>query len=128
MKKAIIKILSVLCIGLMVTGSASENICAVTYNNPKQQVSAQVKNNEKYTEQSQTLTKSQALTLVKKLEPEVDGFTYMGNETTYECIKENGIKGYVFLPNCDGDMAYLVDKQTSHIYYFHPSGYFELLQ
>ena len=76
----------------------------------------------------QVLTKAQALKLVKKLEPEIKGFTYMGNENTYKCIKQKGIKGYVFLPNCDGDMAYLVDKQTSHIYYFHPSGYFELLK
>lgn len=160
MKKAIIKTISVLCIGLMFVGCASESICAVTCSNPKQQVSIQAqttkkvttkkttkkqtksnkkvvtkksnkkqaKNNKKYTKQSKTLTKSQALKLVKKLEPEIKGFTYMGNENTYKCIKENGIKGYVFLPNCDGDMAYLVDKQTSHIYYFHPSGYFELLQ
>ena len=77
---------------------------------------------------NKVLTKAQALKLVKKLEPEVKGFTYMGNENTYKCIKQKGIKGYVFLPNCDGDMAYLVDKQTSHIYYFHPSGYFELLK
>ena len=74
------------------------------------------------------LIREKALKLVKKLEPEVKGFTYMGNENTYKCIKQKGIKGYVFLPNCDGDMAYLVDKQTSHIYYFHPSGYFELLK
>lgn len=164
MKKAIIKMLSVLCIGLMVAGSAAESIEAVTYTtNSKQQVSVQTKTskktstkkavkqknaksnkskkttkkatkkttkkaNKKYTKGSKVLTKEQALQLVQKLEPEVDGFTYMGNENTYKCIKENGIKGYVFLPNCDGDMAYLVDKQTSHIYYFHPSGYFELLQ
>lgn len=177
MKKAIIKMLSLICVGLMIISCTSESICAVTYNNPKQQVSVQakttkkvttkkstntvktkkytnkkattkkqtksnkskkvatkkvskkqVKNNKKSKKQSKTLTKSQALNLVKKLEPEINGFTYMGNENTYRCIKENGIKGYVFLPNCDGDMAYLVDKQTSHIYFFHPSGYFELLQ
>ena len=67
-------------------------------------------------EQKTTLTQSQALQLV------------MGDENTYTCIKEKGIQGYVFLPQCDGDMAYLVDKNSGHIYFFHPSGYFELLK
>ncbi len=41
----------------------------------------------------------------------------MGDENTYTCIKEKGIQGYVFLPQCDGDMAYLVDKkQWSYIF------------
>ena len=149
MKKAIIKMLSILCVGLMIVSSAGESIYAASYSNPKQQVSVQAKSSKKVTTKKTTvkkqtkkhnknhkktnksnkvLTKAQALKLVKKLEPEVKGFTYMGNENTYKCIKQKGIKGYVFLPNCDGDMAYLVDKQTSHIYYFHPSGYFELLK
>ena len=147
MKKAIIKMLSILCVGLMIVSSAGESIYAASYSNPKQQVSVQAKSSKKVTtkkvkkqtkkhnknhkktnKSNKVLTKAQALKLVKKLEPEVKGFTYMGNENTYKCIKQKGIKGYVFLPNCDGDMAYLVDKQTSHIYYFHPSGYFELLK
>ena len=149
MKKAIIKMLSILCVGLMIVSSAGESIYAASYSNPKQQVSVQAKSSKKVTTKKATvkkqtkkhnknhkktnksnkvLTKAQALKLVKKLEPEIKGFTYMGNENTYKCIKQKGIKGYVFLPNCDGDMAYLVDKQTSHIYYFHPSGYFELLK
>ena len=149
MKKAIIKMLSILCVGLMIVSSAGESIYAASYSNLKQQVSVQAKSSKKVTTKKATnkkqtkkhnknhkktnksnkvLTKAQALKLVKKLEPEVKGFTYMGNENTYKCIKQKGIKGYVFLPNCDGDMAYLVDKQTSHIYYFHPSGYFELLK
>lgn len=159
MKKAIIKMLSILCVGLMIVSSAGESIYAASYSNPQQQVSVQAKSSKKVTTKKATnkktstkkttvkkqtkkhnknhkktnksnkvLTKAQALKLVKKLEPEIKGFTYMGNENTYKCIKQKGIKGYVFLPNCDGDMAYLVDKQTSHIYYFHPSGYFELLK
>ena len=151
MKKAIIKMLSILCVGLMIVSSAGESIYAASYSNTKQQVSVQTKkatnkksstkkttvkkqtkkhnkNHKKTNKSNKVLTKAQALKLVKKLEPEVKGFTYMGNENTYKCIKQKGIKGYVFLPNCDGDMAYLVDKQTSHIYYFHPSGYFELLK
>ena len=55
-------------------------------------------------------------------------YTYQGDENTFESIKEKGIRGYVFLPNVDTDMAYLVDKDNGNIYFFHPSGYFELLQ
>ena len=55
-------------------------------------------------------------------------YTYQGDENTFEAIKEKGIKGYVFLPNIETDMAYLVDKDSGNIYLFHPSGYFELLQ
>ena len=67
-------------------------------------------------EQKTTLTQSQALQLVKAYEPGVAGYDYMGDENTYACIKEKGIQGYVFLPQCDGDMAYLVDKNLSLIH------------
>ena len=157
MKKAIIKMLSILCVGLMIVSSAGESIYAASYSNPKQQVSVQAKSSKKVTTKKATnkksikttvkkqtkkhnknhkktnksnkvLTKAQALKLVKKLEPEVKGFTYMGNENTYKCIKQKGIKGYVFLPNLETDMAYLVDKDNGSIYSFHPSGYLELLK
>ena len=55
-------------------------------------------------------------------------YTYQGDENTFEAIKAKGIRGYVFLPNIEPDMAYLVDKDSGNIYFFHPSGYFELLQ
>ena len=84
-----------------------------------------VNKEEPKAEESQTvvevLTQSQALQLVKAYEPGVAGYDYMGDENTYACIKEKGIQGYVFLPQCDGDMAYLVDKNSGHIYFFHPS-------
>ena len=38
MKKAIIKMLSILCVGLMIVSSAGESIYAASYSNPKQQV------------------------------------------------------------------------------------------
>ena len=53
--------------------------------------------------------------------------TYQGDENTFEVIKEKGIRGYVFLPNIETDMSYLVDKDNGSIYFFHPSGYLELL-
>ena len=55
-------------------------------------------------------------------------YTYQGDENTFEVIKEKGIRGYVFLPNIETDMAYLVDKDNGSIYHFHPSGYLEKLQ
>ncbi len=189
MKKAIISVISVLCVGLIVVGpvketyannsnkeeqKATEVVATKTDTNttdkkvaeePKEQVTASTdKQNttkkENVTEQKQqpvqqpvqqqttqnvvkeepkteeqpvveqksTLTQAQALQLVKAYEPGVAGYDYMGDENTYPCIKAQGIKGYVFLPQCDGDMAYLVDKNTGNIYFFHPSGYFELLK
>ena len=182
MKKAIISVISVLCVGLMVVGPVREayannsnkeeqktsevvatntniktdknetdkvkeqateatekqDTTEVKTDNQTQDAVAKKENvavNTTATEQSQTvveqkttLTQSQALQLVKAYEPGVAGYDYMGDENTYTCIKEKGIQGYVFLPQCDGDMAYLVDKNSGHIYFFHPSGYFELLK
>ena len=175
MKKAIISVISVLCVGLMVVGPVREayannsnkeeqktsevvatNTNIKTDKNETDKVKEQateatekqkqpqattqpttnvVNKEEPKAEESQTvveqkttLTQSQALQLVKAYEPGVAGYDYMGDENTYACIKEKGIQGYVFLPQCDGDMAYLVDKNSGHIYFFHPSGYFELLK
>lgn len=55
-------------------------------------------------------------------------YTYQGDENTFESIKEKGIRGYVFLPNVDTDLAFLVDKDSGQIYNFHPSGYFNLIK
>lgn len=78
------------------------------------------------------MSKSQAEAVLNKYLNEVEKtdltYTYQGDENTFESIKEKGIRGYVFLPNVDTDMAYLVDKDSGNIYFFHPSGYFELLQ
>ena len=78
------------------------------------------------------MSKSQAEAVLNKYLNEVEKtdltYTYQGDENSFESIKEKGIRGYVFLPNVDTDMAYLVDKDNGNIYFFHPSGYFELLQ
>ena len=78
------------------------------------------------------MSKSQAEAVLNKYLNEVEKtdltYPYQGDENTLESIKEKGIRGYVFLPNVDTDMAYLVDKDNGNIYFFHPSGYFELLQ
>ena len=186
MKKAIISVISVLCVGLMVVGpvreayannsnkeeqktsevvatntnvktdknetdkvkeqatqaTEKENVAVNTTATEQKQPQAttqpttnvvnkeepKAEESQTVVEQKTTLTQSQALQLVKAYEPGVAGYDYMGDENTYACIKEKGIQGYVFLPQCDGDMAYLVDKNSGHIYFFHPSGYFELLK
>ena len=78
------------------------------------------------------MSKSEAEAILNKYIKEVEEadftYTYQGDENTFEEIKEKGIRGYVFLPNVDTDLAYLVDKDSGNIYYFHPSGYFEKLQ
>ena len=78
------------------------------------------------------MSKSEAEEILNKYIKEVEEadftYTYQGDENTFEAIKEKGIRGYVFLPNVDTDLAYLVDKDSGNIYYFHPSGYFEKLQ
>ena len=78
------------------------------------------------------MSKSQAEAVLNKYLNEIEKtdltYTYQGDENTFEAIKDKGIRGYVFLPDVDTDMAYLVDKDSGNIYFFHPSGYFELLQ
>ena len=78
------------------------------------------------------MTKSEAEAVLNKYIKDVEKsdftYTYQGDENTFEAMKEKGIRGYVFLPNLETDMAYLVDKDNGSIYFFHPSGYFELLQ
>lgn len=77
------------------------------------------------------MTKSEAEAVLNKYIKDVEKsdftYTYQGDENTFEAMKEKGIRGYVFLPNLETDMAYLVDKDTGSIYFFHPSGYLELL-
>ncbi|MDR0879796.1 MAG: hypothetical protein LBN09_03725 [Clostridioides sp.] len=72
------------------------------------------------------MTKEGAYELLKKKLPDVD-FSYQGDENDFEYIRDHGHSGYVYLPMVDGDLAYFVDKNTSEVYYFHPSGYLELV-
>ncbi|WP_455540103.1 hypothetical protein [Terrisporobacter sp.] len=78
------------------------------------------------------MTKKEAEAIVNKYIKDVEKsdftYTYQGDENTFKAIKDKGMRGYVFLPNVDTDLAYLVDKDNGNVYYFHPSGYFELLQ
>ena len=92
---------------------------------------AVVKDDKEKEEVQSGMTKSEAEAVLNKYIKDVEKadftYTYQGDENTFEAMKEKGIRGYVFLPNIETDMAYLVDKDTGSIYFFHPSGYLELL-
>ncbi|WP_434798590.1 hypothetical protein [Terrisporobacter vanillatitrophus] len=109
----------------------------VKVDNKKEEITNSVEtivvNDDKDKEEVKTgMTKSQAEAVLNKYIKDVEKadftYTYQGDENTFEAMQEKGIKGYVFLPNIESDLAYLVDKDSESIYFFHPSGYFELLQ
>ena len=92
----------------------------------------QINDIDETTENKNGMSKLEAEEVLNKYIEEVEGggftYTYQGDEDDFEAIKEKGIRGYVFLPDVDTDLAYLVDKDNGNIYFFHPSGYFDLLQ
>ena len=110
--------------------SIKENIIEDKVQNTKNKTEEKFQTSEQ--KEDLRMSKSQAEAVLNKYLNEVEKndltYTYQGDENTFESIKEKGIRGYVFLPNVDTDMAYLVDKDNGNIYFFHPSGYFELLQ
>jgi hypothetical protein len=71
------------------------------------------------------LTVEDANVLLKQYNSNVD-YIYQGDETMFkEVLQDKGYKGYLFLPNVDGDIGFFVDKSNGDIYKFHPSGYME---
>lgn len=141
MKKAIIT-LSILCTGILVINPISNTIFAQNTNNKlKQQMlqevdtnesnklhiskKEEVKNDKNTVQVINVLNQEQAKELLKITSPSVN-YIYQGDEMTFKTLKEKGLKGYVFLPDVDGDIGLFVDKNTSNVYYFHPSGYLEL--
>lgn len=73
------------------------------------------------------ISKDDALNILKSINPNLT-YNYQGDENTFTSLKDKGLSGYVFLPEIDTDLGYFVDKNTSHVYYFHPSGYLELIK
>ncbi len=141
MKKVIIAISLVLIGALLITPitNAVSSDDSKEVNNQKLNIEQNVENNDKTTQtnnidksKTEEMSKSEAEEILNKYIKDVEKadftYTYQGDENTFETIKEKGIKGYVFLPNIETDMAYLVDKDSGEIYFFHPSGYFEKLQ
>lgn len=141
MKKVIIAISLVLIGALLITPitNAVSSDDSKEVNNQKVNIEQNVENNDKTTQtnnidksKTEEMSKSEAEEILNKYIKDVEKadftYTYQGDENTFEVIKEKGIRGYVFLPNIETDMAYLVDKDNGSIYHFHPSGYLEKLQ
>lgn len=84
-------------------------------------------NKDENTDISKALSKDDALNLLLDMNPNLV-YAYQGDENTFPVLKDRGLSGYVFLPNADTDLGYFVDKNTSSIYYFHPSGYLEKIK
>lgn len=78
-------------------------------------------------EEKQVLSKEEAEQLLISINPELE-YLYQGDENSFPVLKEKDLTGYVFLPNVDGDIGYFVDKTNSDVYFFHPSGYLELVK
>ncbi|HSQ87593.1 hypothetical protein [Romboutsia sp.] len=72
------------------------------------------------------LTQEEAKELLLKYNDKVD-YIYQGDASQFEALKSKNLQGYVFLPNVETDIGYFVDKNTCNIYFFHPSGYLELV-
>lgn len=117
MKKIAI-ILSLLCFISFLTITNFESIFAYNTNNIS--LNAQEK-------LSSVLSKEDALKLLQLMNPNLT-YEYKGDETNFPVLKDKGLYGYVFLPDIDTDLGYFIDKNNSHIYYFHPSGYLELIK
>lgn len=78
-------------------------------------------------EEKQVLSKEEAKQLLININPELE-YLYQGDENNFSALKERNLTGYVFLPNVDGDIGYFIDKTNSDVYFFHPSGYLELVK
>ena len=126
MKKGIIALM-ILCTGLLVFTPIENTSFAKEYNSKSTNITNKVEidNVEKEDSNIDVLNKEESEDLLKEINPDIE-YLYQGDENTFPVLKEKNLSGYVFLPNVDGDMGYFVDKNDSHIYLFHPSGYLEL--
>ena len=117
------------------TTTAEQDTAAVEKNTTtvEQDTTAIEKNNTATVEQDTTaveqnaITQEQAKELLVKYNNKVN-YVYQGDENNFEALKAKGLHGYVFLPDVDTDIGYFVDKYSSQIYFFHPSGYLELVK
>ncbi len=126
MKKGIIALM-ILCTGLLVFTPIENTSFAKEYNSKSTNITNKVEidNVEKEDSNIDVLNKEESENLLKEINPNIE-YLYQGDENTFQVLKDKNLSGYVFLPNVDGDMGYFVDKNDSHIYLFHPSGYLEL--
>jgi len=116
-----------LCTGLLVFNQMENTSFAKEDNSINTNITnkVEIENVEKEDSNIDVLNKEESEDLLKEINPDIE-YLYQGDENTFPVLKEKNLSGYVFLPNVDGDMGYFVDKNDSHIYLFHPSGYLEL--
>lgn len=120
MKKAIM-VLSILCGGLLIA-----NPIMTTFAQGQNTTVIENKSDGNNVEVIKELNIEQAKDILKMRNDSID-YTYQGDENTFDVLKDKGLEGYVFLGNVDGDLGYFVDKNSVEIYYFHPSGYLEVI-
>ncbi|WAW14019.1 hypothetical protein [Peptostreptococcus equinus] len=92
-----------------------------------------VKNNNAIANKKQVvvnngLTKEEAEKLLKNRYGKNTTYDYLGTESDFGAIKVKGHEGYMYFPNKPTDYAYFVDKHTNEVYYYHPSGYFDIAE
>lgn len=54
-------------------------------------------------------------------------YLYQEDENEFIALSKENLTGYIFLPDVETKIKYFVSKKTHKIYYFHPSGYLELV-
>lgn len=113
----VLKMVSLLGIGMVIVGSINSLAFAQGTNTDKSNSSIEIMS---------ITTKEQALEVLNKYKNEFT-YVYQGDETAFRALYGNGFEGYVFLPDVPTDMGYFVDKSGGTLYYFHPSGYMELI-
>ena len=71
--------------------------------------------------ENKSLNRDEALQILKDKNNKCD-YDYMGDENTFNVLKEKGQEGYVFVPDVQTDLGIFVNKNTKEVYTFHPSG------
>ena len=113
MKKSIL-VLSILVGGLFLV-------------NPSHEITFAQENNIINIQKQHILTQNEAQQLLINNNNKVN-YIFQGTSDNFKTLQDKGLKGYIFLPDVDTDMGYFVGQDTHHIYYFHPSGYLELMK
>ena len=73
------------------------------------------------------LSQEQALNILNKMDNSVE-YIYMGTEKDFDALQAKKLKGFVFLPDEEGDMGYFVNSKNGQVFFFHPSGYMERIK
>lgn len=71
--------------------------------------------------QEKSLNREEALKILEEKNGNLK-YDYMGDENTFNVLKEKGQEGYVFIPDVPTDLGMFVNKNTKEVYTFHPSG------